>query len=137
LAAQFNPDFDPESQNFYDIQAEYEAYYATHDRGKGSGYKQFKRWESLWGPVVYPTGEFVNSTEKSWDEYHRYMSNLDQSRGTHNGYWTSIGPYSFTEGHASGGGMGRVNCIAFDPTNSSTIYVGTPAGAGSFSSFFY
>ncbi|MCB0815100.1 MAG: hypothetical protein KDB87_18290, partial [Flavobacteriales bacterium] len=43
-------------------------------------------------------------------------------KGTSN--WTSLGPNS----SANIAGIGRINCIAFHPTNANTFWVGTPAG---------
>ena len=36
-----------EFYTFYDIQKEVESYFANRDKGRGSGYKQYKRCEDL------------------------------------------------------------------------------------------
>ena len=36
---------DPSTDDFATIQQQVEAYYATRDKDRGSGYKQWKRWE--------------------------------------------------------------------------------------------
>ena len=34
-----------DTMNFYEVVYKIEAYFKDKDKGKGSGYKQFKRWE--------------------------------------------------------------------------------------------
>ncbi|MBN2893594.1 MAG: fibronectin type III domain-containing protein [Bacteroidales bacterium] len=90
----------------------------------------FKRWFFDMAPRVYPTGEQVNPT-KALYEYKNFSINNPSTKGTSN--WVSLGPtnptgYTNNGSYQSPGGSGRVNAIAFDPNNSSIIWVGTPAG---------
>lgn len=51
-----------------------------------------------------------------------------QMRSTHGG-WTDIGPSDYFGGDAySGGGIGRINCTTFHPTDPLIFWVGTAAG---------
>ena len=43
--------------NFYDVQQEFNSYWANRPYEKGKGYKQFKRWEYLMEQRCYPTGD--------------------------------------------------------------------------------
>lgn len=90
---------------------------------KVKGFKQFKRWEYFWETRVLPDGTFPAPDHT----YNEYMNQKNQrvagSQSSAN--WTHMGP---TTVPSSGGGAGRVNCIAFHPTNSNTIWVGSPAG---------
>ena len=45
------------SQNFYEIQQQAIDYFEIHGKGRGSGYKQYKRWEYRVSPKVYPSGD--------------------------------------------------------------------------------
>src|SRR6185295_2086760 len=46
--------------NFYQIKADFESYWATHDNTqKGKGYKAFKRWENFVERRVYPSGDLA------------------------------------------------------------------------------
>ena len=48
---------------------------------------------------------------------------------SHSGAWTNVGPFDqYGSDVWSSGGMGRVVCTAFHPTNSSIFWVGTAAG---------
>lgn len=122
----------PASYNFYQIKAAAEAHFDAVGREKGSGYKQYKRWETFMEPRVYPTGNFVNVTSKALEAYKDYVQStyyqsLPAEKVT-NGYWTSLGPENYANTSGWNGGHGRVNVIAVHPTNSSIIYAGTPAG---------
>ena len=44
------------SNNFYDIQKEFNNYWENRNIAKGKGWKQFKRWENFIEPRVYPSG---------------------------------------------------------------------------------
>src|SRR5437868_6718637 len=39
--------------------------------------------------------------------------------------WSPIGPNVVP---TNSGGLGRINCVVFDPTNSNTMYIGTACG---------
>jgi photosystem II stability/assembly factor-like uncharacterized protein len=120
-----------EGNNYYDIIDRMEAYYNTHSKGKGSGYKQYKRWAIRNESRYYPSGNIFNYQAKDLKEYRGYMKAHPElkveSRAT-NGHWVPLGPYEWTEGFSSSGGLGRVNCIGFHPTDPNIFYVGTPAG---------
>lgn len=122
---------DPNVTNFYAIKAEADSYFQNRDRGRGSGYKQYKRWEQFVEPRLSPSGELINIAAKNTEEYEKYVANFDANTLPANydpGYWTSMGPDDYIRGWGWNGGLGRVNCIAFHPWTASTIYAGTPAG---------
>ena len=72
-----------------------------------------------------PDGSFPPSdiTEVEWNKYLTTLPNTEHRGGAAN--WTSMGPSSSNSGY---NGIGRVNCVTVDPTNSDNIWVGTPAG---------
>ena len=60
--------------------------------------------------------------------YERAQLTVDKSRAAH-GDWENLGPFDYWVGDVfSGGGVGRVNCAAFHPSDSTIIWVGTAAG---------
>ena len=111
--------------NFYDIQAEFQDYWAGKTIQKGKGYKAFKRWENYMAPRVYPSGNITmpSQTYKNYKQWETDLAAAGIPKST-NGSWQIIGPI----GKPSGGGAGRLNFIRFDPTNSNTIWVGAPDG---------
>ena len=54
-------------KNFYDIQREANAFFEENGTGKGTGYKQYKRWEYQVEYKVYHSGDLslVNSNQAS------------------------------------------------------------------------
>ncbi|NNF02334.1 MAG: T9SS type A sorting domain-containing protein [Bacteroidia bacterium] len=122
---------DPPTDDFAQIQQMMEQHFEGKDKGRGSGYKQWKRWEYLNSRRLTSEGKITNWAERNFDEYHRYMAmhDTEDQRMITNGSWTSMAPSSWVNGTSGyNGGLGRVNCVAFHPTIVSTIYIGTPAG---------
>ena len=120
----------PETDDFATIQQNVEAYFANTDtEQRGTGYKQWKRWEYMQADRLTDDGKIQNYAARNFDEYQAYTA-ANSSRGvtTTYGYWSSLGPDYFVDGNGWNGGIGRVNCIAFHPTNSSIFWVGCPSG---------
>lgn len=116
----------PRQAKFQDIQAAFEAYWAGKDETKkGSGFKPFKRWESIQQNFLNPDGTLM-SAQQHVDAW-RQKNSLSRSQ-VDNGDWESVGPYSHLETGSWSPGQGRVNAMAVDPNNSNTYFVGTPAG---------
>ena len=111
-----------------DIQVLAEAYFANRDKGRGSGYKQYKRWEYKMERQVNADGKIQNFSKLAWDVIEELSStNPPVERSMAN--WSALGPTSYTNGaNGYNGGLGRVNVIAFHPTNANIIYIGMPAG---------
>ena len=120
---------------FYDYQNAFNAYwepfqiekgYYMNEAGvktKAIGWKQFKRWEWYWETRIdKQTGAFP--TTSSWEIYQEMMSSESASKSLA-GNWTSMGPSQTNGGYA---GLGRINCVAFHPTNDNILYTGAAAG---------
>lgn len=117
-----------ETTTLQDIQTLANSYFETHGTGQGSGYKQYKRWEYRTERQVNADGKIKNFSRLSWDVISNLSSSNSQT-GRSAGNWTAIGPTAYTNGNGGyNGGLGRVNVIAFHPTNANIIYIGLPAG---------
>lgn len=118
---------DPNS-NFYKIQKEFGDYWKGKEIKRGSGWKQFKRWEYFMGPRVYPSGSIPSPdfVHRSMNEF-RQMSQTSLFKTTNSSDWSNIGPFQM-ENISYSPGIGRINVIAVDPSNPSVIYAGAPAG---------
>lgn len=116
------------SVNFYDIQKEANSYFDEHYTGKGSGWKQYKRWEYFTEQRVFPTGKRINHAQV-WNEINIFRKNVSNNKALASSNWVNLGPTTSTNntGHWSPG-LGRINVIAVDPHNEMTIYAGTPSG---------
>ena len=121
---------DIDHPTLYDYQRVFNTYWESRPEEtkwkKGSGYKQFKRFEWFWGPRVNKKGEFpqTDRLDTEWRNYlsrHGNTANVRTSENT----WTSLGPSSISSGN---GGVGRINTIAFHPTLENTFWIGSPSG---------
>lgn len=124
-----------EHPDFHDIQRAFNDYWAPFhvvngrfmENGvehKAPGWKQFKRWEHYWEVRTGPTGAFPDDNVDcvEWGKYAKDHLG-GQGSAKVNADWTPLGPSTNTVG-----GIGRISCIAFHPTDANTFWVGTPAG---------
>ena len=97
-------------------------YFEDGKKTKAPGWKIFKRNEYYWEQRVdLKTGEFPKTTAEA--EYEKVKNSLKKTNFTSS--WNSLGTSSSTGGYA---GIGRINCITFNPTDANTFWIGTPAG---------
>ncbi len=124
-----------EELTLYDYQQAFETYWAPFNvqRGtytengvtkKASGWKQFKRWEyELESRIEKQTGAFPKKSALTLRE--EYESTRPQRSPGSTGNWSALGPRSSFSGYA---GIGRLNCVAFHPTDLNIWWVGAAAG---------
>lgn len=110
--------------DFNQVISDFNTYWEGKTPGKGKGYKPMKRWEYRWQNRLTEEGKFPTAgyKRKTFENYLR--NNEDMTRDV-NDPWISLGPNSNTSGYA---GTGRVMSIAWHPTNSDIIYVGSAGG---------
>lgn len=122
---------DPSTDDFETIQQQVESYFEDRFRGRGSGYKQWKRWEYFNERRLDSLGRLQNVAQRTMEAYqeHQMIFENGSRTTTFGGFWSQIGPTTYTTGNSGyNGGLGRCNVIAFHPTNSSIIYAGMPSG---------
>ncbi len=103
---------------------------AGTERGKfeSSAYLKWLRWEWYMRPRLDSNGDFFDYRKLKEVEFEKLATNRSGLTEATNSQWAFAGPHAST--HTSGDyrGLGRVDCIAFHPTDPSTIFVGTPGG---------
>lgn len=105
----------------YNVKGGY--YYVDGVKHKARGWKQFYRWYWDMETKIDPsTGQFPATTAEEQFNLYYAKNPAPKSSG---GNWIQMGPNSSSGGYA---GVGRLNCIAFHPSNNSTYWVGAPAG---------
>ena len=115
-----------ESVNFYDVQRAFNIYWEGREITKGSGWKPFKRWEWWIENHINPDGT-RKPADHTYKEYMKYIKeHPDALKSTAN--WTNLGPFDIPGGDKGYKGLGRINAIAFHPTNPDIVYIGAPAG---------
>lgn len=116
-------------KDFKRIQAETEAYYKDRDKGRGSGYKQWKRWEYNQQDRLSTNGQLTNYSARNNDAMQEFLrENPVNDRMTLNS-WTQWGQnLSQPQTPLPNGvpGTGVLNCVAFDNDDPNIIYTGGP-----------
>ena len=107
-----------------------EAYFADKDKGRGTGYKQFKRWEYMSKRLMNEQGYLIPVTEKiaELENYNAYLNNTADQRASLADNWTELGPTSWNSTTAWSPGVGRITGISVDATNNDHMIVGANTG---------
>ncbi|WP_181039987.1 VPS10 domain-containing protein [Aureitalea marina] len=107
-----------------------EAYFADRDKGRGSGYKQFKRWEYMANRLQNEAGYLVSLTENMEElaRYEAYLNNTANNRGAIGDNWIELGPDDWNATSAWSPGVGRITGFHVDPNNTDRIVVGANTG---------
>ncbi|MFO8130028.1 MAG: PKD domain-containing protein [Bacteroidales bacterium] len=111
--------------NFFDVQRAAEIYWKDRKITRGCGWKPYKRWEHRMRTRVFPNGE-RRPEDHLYREYQKYLE-IHPGARSQNGNWENLGPF-FLPGGKGYKGLGRLNAIAFHPTDTDVIYVGSPSG---------
>jgi len=116
------------SINFFETQKAFYAYWKDREPTRGTGYKVFKRWEYYWSVRILPSGDFPQAG-KVYREYQRYAEAhpIDGRMKTSAMEWVELGPKTRVN-YGGYVGLGRINAIAFHPTDTAKIYIGAPSG---------
>lgn len=122
--------------NFFEMQKAFNDYWAPMHVGrdgyylvegikkKAVGYKQFRRWEyNMSHKINLETGLLPQKTAQQI--YDKYLESLSPSERSTSANWVSLGTSYSDGGYA---GIGRLNCVAFHPSNTNIFWVGAPAG---------
>ncbi len=104
-----------------------ENYFADRDKGKGSGYFQFKRWEYNAVRLMNEDG-FLPTIEENLAElesYNAYLNETSQNRQAGTDNWEELGPLDWNATTSWNPGVGRITSIA---GSGSHIIVGAETG---------
>ena len=115
-----------ETANFYDVQQAFKTYWNGRVIERSSGYKPFKRWEYMMIQYrINPDGS-RRPADYTLKEYEKYRRLHPEARSLA-GNWENLGPFEIPIGKGYKG-LGRLNSIAFHPTDPDIIWVGAPSG---------
>jgi photosystem II stability/assembly factor-like uncharacterized protein len=127
--AQQKPSYDT-SKGFFDYQKKMNAYYDQPGKKK-PGYKQWKRMEWYFSTRVGRDGKMLNLQQLKQDALQEgalLNARTDQNTLETNivsGAWTPVGPVAIS---SADNGIGRVNRLAFHPSDANTIWAATAGG---------
>lgn len=112
--------------NFYQTKRAFDLYFSDREKVKGTGYKQFERWASRAEHDIDENGNF-RPEDYVQKEYKKFVSSQLKSRGIES-KWSSFGPFNNPAPANMQRGVGRINIIAYHPTDQNILYAGAPAG---------
>ena len=107
-----------------------ETYFADKDKGRGSGYKQFKRWEYMANRQKNDSGYLTPMTEKlaEVERYNAYLNETSGDRNVMSDNWEELGPTYWNATTSWNPGVGRVTGLAVDATNNDHIIISANTG---------
>lgn len=130
VSAQAVPGSDTRATSFPEMQKAFADWSQDKDLSQERGWKWYKRWEdeqarradghgAPYDPVVYA---------KEADRVMHMKQNSTSKTG--NTSWIPIGPFDYPNSISPGWvpGVGRINCMAFHPTDANTLWVGVAQG---------
>ncbi len=104
-----------------------EAYFEIRGKGKGTGYKQFKRWQYMARRKMNEQG-FLTPTEDLLKEFQLVKANFQESRMSAASNWEEMGPTTWNATSGWNPGVGRVTSFDVDPSDQDHIVIGSPSG---------
>jgi len=107
-----------------------EAYFADRDKGRGSGYKQFKRWEYMANRLQDQNGYLTPANERiaALEAFNVYLNETADNREVLNDDWIEHGPDDWNSTTAWSPGVGRITGFAVDLGNNDHMIVGAETG---------
>ncbi|MBK9339060.1 MAG: PKD domain-containing protein [Lewinellaceae bacterium] len=113
-----------------EIQQEAEAHFNIVGRERGSGYKQYKRWEYVAQMELNDAGVKIANVELAQRarDYRRAERQRQAESGGFAGDWKELGPTYWNATSAWSPGVGRVTSIGIDANNNNHLIIGSPTG---------
>jgi photosystem II stability/assembly factor-like uncharacterized protein len=106
----------------------FEEYRAIHPYTKGNGFKPYAREIDF---ILERSSEDDNfRPDALFKEWLKEQDKYSNTKNTSNANWIAKGPINTPIIMSNGKkrGNGRINCIAFDPVDANTIWIGSPSG---------
>ncbi|GEQ85777.1 hypothetical protein ULMS_12850 [Patiriisocius marinistellae] len=112
------------------VVANAEAYFANRDTGRGSGYKQFKRWEYMANRRMNENGYIPTDAQNiaELERYNDYLNETAASRAQLVDNWEELGPFNFNNLSSWSPGLGRVTGFSLASNNVDHIIISSEGG---------
>ncbi len=113
-----------------EIQQAAKTHFDIVGRERGSGYKQFKRWEYVAMMELDAAGVKIPNAEltKRASDYRRAEKQQQTESSSFAGNWKELGPSAKNATSSWSPGVGRITSIGIDESNPSHLIVGSPTG---------
>ena len=115
------------SFSVYEIQSVAEAYFAQTGTGRGTGYKQYKRWEFNSQHDMDENG-YLPTNEALLVEFFKTKTDFQENRMVDSSNWEELGPTTWNSTSGWNPGVGRITSFTVDPADQDHIVVGSQTG---------
>ncbi len=122
---QYKDMIDSGDYTVFEIQNVAEIYFNTTTKGKGSGFKQYKRWEYN---ALHSMDELGNISTNEMQLKEFFKNKLEQNRMLDDSNWEELGPTTWNSTSGWNPGVGRITSFSVDPDDQNHIIVGSPTG---------
>ncbi len=121
---------DTSTYSVEEIRENAELYFADKEKGRGSGYKQYKRWEYMAQRLMNEKGYAPSITQRieELEKHNSYLNENGVNKVSLNDYWSELGPLDWNATSGWNPGVGRITSIAIDTSNSNHIIIGANTG---------
>ena len=130
-AQEYKKMIDSGTHTVSEIQLVAEAYFDVVGKGRGTGYKSYKRWEYNALRMQDENG-FLKSPDyyyNTLENYNAYRNQLGQyGRMSSVASWEDLGPANWNQTSGWNPGVGRITSIAIEENNENHIIVGSQTG---------
>jgi len=127
-AQDFYPLWNKPDANFYEIKAAAKEYFKDKDQGEETDYSRYMRWEWFVEERVFPSGDLsLLNSDKLFHEIRLFEEVAPRLKSQPEWIPLGVDKYDNVDGHWSPG-VGRIDRIAVDPTDSKIMYIGAPSG---------
>ena len=113
-----------------EIRQSAEQYFYSRDKGRGSGYNQFKRWEYNALRMMDENG-YLKSDDyyiEQWERMNEAVNDTARSVLRSSDYWSELGPDYFSASTAWNPGVGRITSFYIHPDDEKYILAGAETG---------
>ena len=107
-----------------------ENFYKNRDKGRGSGYKQFKRWEYNALRMMDENG-YLPSDElyiREWEKMNSAENEMQTGFLRTSDFWSEHEPDYYSASTSWNPGVGRITAFCIHPENENIIFVGAESG---------
>ncbi len=119
---------DDPGANYYQVQKTAELYFENRPKGKGTGYKQFKRWEAEMKYWIDEQGNRINPRFIHDEALLFEQKYANKSVSALSANWVELGPTYWNKTSSWAPGLGRIDAVEVDPQNNNHILIGSPEG---------
>lgn len=113
-----------------EIQNSAERFFEGKDKGRGTGYKQYKRWEYKALRMMDDNGNLKNEEDyiREWEKLNASINDKSNKLRNNTGFWEELGPASWFATTGWNPGIGRLTGFSIDENNENHIIVGAESG---------